>query len=1583
MNKENKIIYESWENKPKKKRKRIIVTGMILGILFLLMIGNIYYSLREDRLTGRVIDEIEISTSQADKEIAESLADGDFESNVDLIDVADISKNVNSRIMEFDTPDGKISLEFDLLDYGNWAEDKVEDELSVEEFDIEVDESSEKYKWGYDVKLNDLNFMARIDVSASQISVIDNQTLRIGNNYISFADLTEQGYSVVVEVPVVLDEINITETNITDVNVTETNVTITNSTETNITDVNVTETNVTITNSTETNITDVNVTEINITVPSQNESETNLTITETPNNETELEESVNQTEEEPEEIIEEVVEESEEVVEEQTEESSDESETIIEEVADITGSIVRGITGFFIRGFQGITGLAIFEEEVISVYVEKNFNNLSSPNGENYKIGDMINLDPVFGILVAGDNGTATDGWIVYQCGTINQSGSFTMNQSIITDYVTNDPVPCLEIIAEDVSLDFAGFNITGSGTQTHYGVSINSSNITLKNGFIYDFTGSISSGIQIFKTSNSNITNMTLQNNKYNIHATASGTGIDYSVFSDINSIDANTHSIFLVFSNYNNFTNININDSATGGGHVGLIFSKSTGNIFRDSIIYGGSHAGSHDVRAPYYGNNDFINVTYNTSKESTNGGIINRYWYYQVKVNDSGGNNVNNAEAVVYDSNFNLFVNLSYTNASGVSNLGELKEYQSRYDLRTYEEDYTIVAYNSTNRKVHEYNVTTNDLEDVSTLLETEANPPQITTISVKKGFVSEVGYVDFNLTVDDESVVDSCWYNINNTENVTMTSYTGIEWPLHYYYNATNSSIVNNTYVVNFFCNDSFNNINNTENVSIIISELSKVTECGTLNSENTLYELQNNILDHVGTCFTISANNITLDGNGYSIDGDSIGIDSGIATSSSASSNIIVKNFLNITDFYYGIFFDEVNYSLIQNNTISNTSAGILFTGTVNSTIKGNIVNLSSYGLFLAGSNYTVVNNTIDFSSSDGMLIASTSNTLIENNSLTSNRLSAIKLSGSSNNTISNNNIWNCSTYPGGVWLSQGCITVYGTGFADSIPSNNNLFEGNKINQSGGSCDFSCGNGIWLSWGASHNVFKDMNMTNIGGFSVFLDDDGNLNNSFVNFSIESERVDSGAQLLRKWYYRAYVVNASDINYTAYNATVDIYNGIDEAAYLSLRTNDSGWTNITHITEYVNTGGTTVLYDNSILSANQDDDLWDDHSYNVTAKKNNLSDPFYIDTDKTAPVLSGTNISMSSDTSSVTAVIVWNTDDSSNSSITSSLSEIPVGNNIWRINNHSITINGLTNNTKYYFNYTSCDFSNNCNTSSGNFTTIGLADPDTTVSTGGGLSCVPNFKCVFLPCGDFVGEQDPVICPDVNNCPGPQSIEQSRTCVAGGDDDDDDDQGEDEGSFSGGDSIPKGCVSNFKCGEWGLCQAVYDLEDIIGEKVLLNGEQTRNCEDLNNCEYDKVERQECDTFKPIFAKKVIRCGEDYIEIYDEDNILISRLKLVNGIYQRLNVQMLFDEFGYCPYCYDGVKNHEEDEIDCQYSGVDCPVCSVERPLTKYNYIIVISGLIGLIIICLLFIIWYLVLVRKHKRWKKRLWRISRID
>jgi len=85
----------------------------------------------------------------------------------------------------------------------------------------------------------------------------------------------------------------------------------------------------------------------------------------------------------------------------------------------------------------------------------------------------------------------------------------------------------------------------------------------------------------------------------------------------------------------------------------------------------------------------------------------------------------------------------------------------------------------------------------------------NSPTATTYSVSE--------ILFNATAVDNIAVSSCWFSTNSgATNTTMDNFVGNFW------NFTNSSMADATYTAQFYCNDSTNNLNNSESVSFTIS-----------------------------------------------------------------------------------------------------------------------------------------------------------------------------------------------------------------------------------------------------------------------------------------------------------------------------------------------------------------------------------------------------------------------------------------------------------------------------------------------------------------------------------------------------------------------------------------------------------------------------------------------------------------------------------------------------------------------------------------------------------------------------------------
>lgn len=173
----------------------------------------------------------------------------------------------------------------------------------------------------------------------------------------------------------------------------------------------------------------------------------------------------------------------------------------------------------------------------------------------------------------------------------------------------------------------------------------------------------------------------------------------------------------------------------------------------------------------------------------------------------------------------------------------------------------------------------------------------------------------------------------------------------------------------------------------------------------------------------------------------------------------------------------------------------------------------------------------------------------------------------------------------------------------------------------------------------------------------------------------------------------------------------------------------------------------------------------------------------------------------------------------------------------------------------------------------------------------------------------------------------------------------------------------------CGFSFFCSEWGECKTDYNLGNLIKEEIF-SGIQYRLCVDYSKCFPNFVDSRKCEEKIFITTQKAYLDGKEYVEVYDGNEVLISRLELVNESYKKLNVQVLFDERSYYSHCYNGVKDYGEDEIDCDYNGVNCPLCIGEALSLKGNLLMLIIFLI-LVSLCTIFFIWYLFLLKKIKR------------
>ena len=1249
---------------------------------------------------------------------------------------------------------------------------------------------------------------------------------------------------------------------------------------------------------------------------------------------------------------------------------------VVEEPQEITivGGVIRKLTGFVIRGFKGMTGNVIDGEKKISVYIQRDFSRA------NVSVGDIINLDPVL-IRVSGA-GTAVDGQTVYQCGTITEAGSYVMNQSIVA---SGD---CLTIGANSVNLDMNGFNISGSGANS--GVLIDQYNHTvIQNGSISGFNGFVGYGMFLSNDYNSTIFNVSLISNSrgiylnYSVKANFTNFRVLSSSFEGISLINC-SNSIFNNVSSFNNmygliilsgmnniFNNINCSTNTINGiieAQEGLAFfsvsfseppqNNSFYNIFVDLTespfiearigFYGGGENGRYGnmtIFSNNYTGLEFSNVNNNSF---VNLKLYNNN-YYGLRFH--GDNNIfrdcnfsnHTRDVAVSDGGAmssvpslnNSFINCSY-NTEWVNDLSILtrKWYYQGYINDSDNnpiENAVIQFYNVSNDLV--LNLTSNSLgfTPMSEIIDyinangTRYYYSNYTIFAFNNGFLGNISLnftsleneLDSVITIYSDNIVPVS-YQINSTPLIysSLVSWNTSE-PTNYTINYENNLdlsnsissseyllkssetllnlLPNTTYYYQIsFCDLSSNcNLSQIYNFTTISVESQfEVYKCGTLSQSNQVYTQQIDIVQNLNSdCISVSGHNITFDCN---------------------------YKFINSSKSYSGVVASGSNIT-IKNCNI-NMGGGAIDGGE---------------GILLYNAHNSFVYDSILNGQGNGLKMEYSYNNVVDNLTANSNDFAGISMDSGGNNNFSN--------------LSIADNAAAGIYFADSL--NNRIESSNIVSNSI--------IGLLLDIGADNTSILNSNFSNPAVFAwdVYV---SSLNNTFLNCSylITKEKVNSGVyskgELIRKWYYQAYVTDNSSTFVP--NASVQAYN-VSGDLTLNLTTNESGWTSVANIIDYVNSAGTRDYYSSYILAANDNETLWDSHNYNVTLQQNNFNDSFIVDIDVTPPVLSGVSWSLSSPgtaDNNVVAVINWNSDEGSNSSVTYWASPAQTIFDDGRVIAHSITVAGMQNNTLYNFNYTSCDFAGNCNVSITYSFTTPSPGQDTSGSSGGGIFCLPNIKCGL--CIGNPGEQGIRSCSDDNNCGGEDYTENCIVPLVVGEGE----QGLGGGLDSQETPFKDGtkCISDYQCSEWEKCNAVYNLDEIIQNKVLLEGEQKRICVDKAKCEYDRIERRGCSTQLPIIAEKVEECFEDYIKIYDSNDVLIARMRLSEEVFDKLDIQMIFDDNAYCPYCFDAIKNFDEDDIDCVDEGDSCASCSLEVSSVRGEYGFII--LIGLIIICVLIVL-----------------------
>jgi parallel beta-helix repeat protein len=379
---------------------------------------------------------------------------------------------------------------------------------------------------------------------------------------------------------------------------------------------------------------------------------------------------------------------------------------------------------------------------------------------------------------------------------------------------------------------------------------------------------------------------------------------------------------------------------------------------------------------------------------------------------------------------------------------------------------------------------------------------------------------------------------------------------------------------------------------------------------TANNNNTIKNIIANNNEGAGIIITISpgnviTNNTVKNNGGYGI--DLYGSSKNTIRYNNMSNNTYNfmisgtdnKHFMNIIDTTNTI---DYNYKLYYNFSVSNyiydeittPDAGTIICANCDYlSVKGLNLSHHSYdGLFFFNTTNSMVENITTNSNYYGIRLTSSADNNVRGSSADSNQY-GISLSYSMGNSLENNDIRNCL-----VKDVSGCLSLYNS-------------ENNKI--AGGILDLSASNLIYIR-DSDNNIFQDMTLYNAQNNDTYLSLNSE-NITFINVSYDNSReyVDPDSELIRKWYYRAYVNDTlgGDVS----GANVSIYNVSGNYMH-NMITGASGYTDVYDILEYINDGTAISYYSDYTINATHASYPSVAHSYDVGAKKNNLKDVFTL-------------------------------------------------------------------------------------------------------------------------------------------------------------------------------------------------------------------------------------------------------------------------------------------------------------------------------------------------------------------------------
>jgi len=152
----------------------------------------------------------------------------------------------------------------------------------------------------------------------------------------------------------------------------------------------------------------------------------------------------------------------------------------------------------------------------------------------------------------------------------------------------------------------------------------------------------------------------------------------------------------------------------------------------------------------------------------------------------------------------------------------------------------------------------------------------------------------------------------------------------------------------------------------------------------------------------------------------------------------------------------------------------------------------------------------------------------------------------------------------------------------------------------------------------------------------------------------------------------------------------------------------------------------------------------------------------------------------------------------------------------------------------------------------------------------------------------------------------------------------------------------------CSPIIQCNPWSSCAYMENTINILKGKINYGGYRERVCEDLSKCIPIFVERSPCEESFPITTEKTYENDKEFLVIFDSiSESPVAKINLNSWRENKLDIMLTQKKLGKPSSCFNGVKDNNEENIDC---GGKCKPCKTPKKVFPLQKMIIISWILA---------------------------------